>query len=61
MLKSFICSLGLLFICLASSKGQNAEVNAETQKIKSTIAVPIDIDYVDIEKNAEPICHWFNL
>jgi len=50
MLKSFICSLGLLFICLASSKGQNAEVNAETQKIKSTIAVPIDIDYVDIEK-----------
>jgi len=50
MLKSFICSLGLLFICLASSKGQNAEVNAETQKIKSTIAVPIDIDYVDIER-----------
>jgi len=50
MLKSFICSVGFLIILLTISEGQNTAVNAETQKIKSTIAVPIDIDYVDIEK-----------
>jgi len=50
MLKSFICSVGFLIIWLTISEGQNTAVNAETQKIKSTIAVPIDIDYVDIEK-----------
>ena len=50
MFKSFFCSVGFLIIFLTSSTGQNAEVNAETQKIKSTIAVPIDIDYVDIER-----------
>ena len=50
MLKSFICSVGFLIILLTISEGQNTAVNAETQKIKSTIAVPIDIDYVDIER-----------
>ncbi|MBK8749970.1 MAG: DUF4403 family protein [Saprospiraceae bacterium] len=50
MFKSFFCSVGFLIIFLTISTGQNAEVNAETQKIKSTIAVPIDIDYVDIER-----------
>ena len=50
MFKSFFCSVGFLIISLTISEGQNTAVNAETQKIKSTIAVPIDIDYVDIEK-----------
>lgn len=50
MFKSFFCSVGFLIISLTFSEGQNTAVNAETQKIKSTIAVPIDIDYVDIEK-----------
>ncbi|MBK8602433.1 MAG: DUF4403 family protein [Saprospiraceae bacterium] len=50
MFKSFFCSVGFLIISLTISEGQNTAVNAETQKIKSTIAVPIDIDYVDIER-----------
>ena len=50
MFKSFFCSVGFLIILLTISEGQNTAVNAETQKIKSTIAVPIDIDYVDIER-----------
>ena len=50
MFKSFFCSVGFLIISLTFSEGQNTAVNAETQKIKSTIAVPIDIDYVDIER-----------
>ncbi len=50
MFKFFICALCFLFVFLTTSEGQNAAVNAETQKIKSTIAVPIDIDYADIEK-----------
>ena len=50
MFKSFFFSVGFLIISLTISEGQNTAVNAETQKIKSTIAVPIDIDYVDIER-----------
>ena len=38
-----------LFLCF-SAGAQDATVNAETKKIGSTIAVPIDIDYVDIER-----------
>lgn len=39
-----------IFIFCSTSYAQEAAINAETKKIGSTIAVPIDIAYVDIER-----------
>lgn len=40
----------IFFVFITKNYSQDAVVNAETKKIGSTIAVPIDIDYVDIER-----------